>query len=300
MLQIHQINEKLSALNRYVRGQIYYDCGGANDTLIVNGSGRSGTTWIAELINYNNQYRYIFEPFHPKKKYVNLFKNIFSEELQKQKILQEVARKILAGRSRGLWQDRYNKNIFPNKRLIKEVHINLMLQWIIDSYRDIKIIHVIRDPYHVCKSQLIGYEKFGNWSPDIDILRDKSQKLIFFPRFLKKYFNICFDSIFCQIFLRWVIENYFVLRLKNSKNLLVVSYDKIKSQPGYYLKSIFNHFDIVWDDSVLSLVNKPSMMTRRNVKSDVGDFPVSLTASEQEFCEELYYVSGLMEFIEGS
>ena len=37
------------------------------DTILLAGSGRSGTTWVSDIMNYDNEYRYIFEPFHPRK-----------------------------------------------------------------------------------------------------------------------------------------------------------------------------------------------------------------------------------------
>ena len=34
-------------------------------SVYLAGDGRSGTTWISEIINCDNRYRYMFEPFHP-------------------------------------------------------------------------------------------------------------------------------------------------------------------------------------------------------------------------------------------
>ncbi len=36
-------------------------------TVFVSGVGRSGTTWVANIINYANDYRFMFEPFHPQR-----------------------------------------------------------------------------------------------------------------------------------------------------------------------------------------------------------------------------------------
>ena len=37
-----------------------------SNTVLIAGSGRSGTTWLSEILNYNNDYRSIFEPFYPR------------------------------------------------------------------------------------------------------------------------------------------------------------------------------------------------------------------------------------------
>ncbi len=42
-------------------------------TVFLAGTGRSGTTWIEEIINSRNNFRIMFEPFHSKK--VDLFSN---------------------------------------------------------------------------------------------------------------------------------------------------------------------------------------------------------------------------------
>jgi len=36
-----------------------------NDVVFVSGSGRSGTSWLANLCNYRNDFRYLFEPLNP-------------------------------------------------------------------------------------------------------------------------------------------------------------------------------------------------------------------------------------------
>ena len=38
-----------------------------SSTVFISGMGRSGTTWLSELINYKQNYRDIFEPFLPYK-----------------------------------------------------------------------------------------------------------------------------------------------------------------------------------------------------------------------------------------
>lgn len=43
------------------------DFGNTKNTIIVAGSGRSGTTWLGDILNYKNNYRVLFEPFHKQK-----------------------------------------------------------------------------------------------------------------------------------------------------------------------------------------------------------------------------------------
>ena len=41
--------------------------GDPGKTVFLAGTGRSGTTWLAGLINHDQSYRDVFEPFHPGK-----------------------------------------------------------------------------------------------------------------------------------------------------------------------------------------------------------------------------------------
>ena len=45
-------------------GGLYVDLGKGDhrDAVFLAGSGRSGTTWLSEVINYKGGYRYVFEP----------------------------------------------------------------------------------------------------------------------------------------------------------------------------------------------------------------------------------------------
>src|ERR1700694_6133799 len=59
---------RLSLWNvRHFRQRIIIDYGLSHKSAVfLAGSGRSGTTWIASLINYKGDYRYITEPFNPE------------------------------------------------------------------------------------------------------------------------------------------------------------------------------------------------------------------------------------------
>ena len=114
-----------------IRGQIYIEkTPSVENTVLLCGSGRSGTTWLANIINNDNLFRYMFEPFHPEQ--VSIVKHFNSRQYlrasnKKEEFLLPATR-ILSGRVRNLWIDRYNKKIFPKRRLIKDIRINFLLK----------------------------------------------------------------------------------------------------------------------------------------------------------------------------
>ena len=51
-------------------GGAYVDLekGDHRSSVFLAGSGRSGTTWLSEIINHRRGYRYVFEPFNPSQR----------------------------------------------------------------------------------------------------------------------------------------------------------------------------------------------------------------------------------------
>ena len=61
---------KMGTINRLKQKLIVkYGCfdWAGDDVVLISGSGRSGTSWLANICNYKNDFRYIFEPLNPKK-----------------------------------------------------------------------------------------------------------------------------------------------------------------------------------------------------------------------------------------
>src|SRR5271157_343923 len=54
-------------LRKKLRRQLFFDVGDYRKTVFLAGTGRSGTTWVEEIINGRNDFRIMFEPFHSKK-----------------------------------------------------------------------------------------------------------------------------------------------------------------------------------------------------------------------------------------
>src|SRR5215207_6837022 len=92
-------------------------------TIFLAGTARSGTTWVSELINYRNEYRYIFEPFNDKK--VSLAgpfggRRYLRPEEEDPELL-HTASFILSGKIRSNWTERFNRRFISERRLIKDI-----------------------------------------------------------------------------------------------------------------------------------------------------------------------------------
>src|SRR5205823_2027901 len=101
------------------------------DSLVfVAGSGRSGTTWLAQLVNADNSFRVIFEPFNPRLGVPDAAAlPAYVPPEADGKALRQAFEPILLGKRGNRWTGQYNLRILSRRRLIKDIHSNLRLGW---------------------------------------------------------------------------------------------------------------------------------------------------------------------------
>ena len=142
-------------LKRQVARRLVFDASvGLEDTVILAGMARSGSTFLANLVNCNGDYRILFEPFRhdvePMAK-AFVFPSCIEPGCEDARYL-EPAEHILRGRIHSDWVDRENASIFPKKRLIKDIRINFFLKWLKQHFPAVKIILLFRHPCAVVES----------------------------------------------------------------------------------------------------------------------------------------------------
>lgn len=195
-----------------------------NTTLIV-GSTRSGTTYLMESINAENEYRVIFEPFNST--YTTEWKRFGSrhyidpdQPTTEEKIAVDT---ILKGRLNNNWVDQYNRKIKADKRIIKSVRGNLLIDYIANKYPELRIIYLFRNPYKVIASRLkLNFDRRDVYS----ILEHTS--------FLKKYYSDV-DLVLLKRHLNsaeschtalWCFENRFLLQEQGHRRMEYIQYEK--------------------------------------------------------------------------
>lgn len=156
--RVSLIDRGMELLRRKVLRHLLIDRGDFRQTVLVAGSGRSGTTWVQEIINHRGSYRVVFEPFHPKKI------GALSQWKERQYLRPEndsarflgPAGDILSGRIRNEWVDQHNRRLIAGKRIVKDIRTNLSLRWIKEHFPEVPIVLVLRHPCAVASSQLKG------------------------------------------------------------------------------------------------------------------------------------------------
>lgn len=147
-----RIRKELAVL----RGMAHLDNHDLSGTVLLAGSGRSGTTWMSQIINHGNPYRDIFEPLHPQ--HVAQVRDWpamrYLQAKQRDSDEGQLVRSLLAGQVRSRWTDRYNRKHLAKRRLIKAIRTNLMLGWIQHNCPQVKLLFAMRHPCAVVHSRV--------------------------------------------------------------------------------------------------------------------------------------------------
>jgi hypothetical protein len=227
--------------------------------VFIAGSGRSGTTWLAELINFREDYRVLFEPFHHT--YVPEWSGYTNRQYlrgnETDAGLSRSMAAILTGNINNKWVDKRPVPPGVDKLLIKDIRANLLLKWIKGNYPHIPVILLVRHPGAVIHSKL----KL-DWEVDLEgIIRQENLEADFLHRFMD-YLENPDLSVFQKHALMWCIENYVPLRQFTRDGIHIVFYEDLILKPEITLKAVFNFIDENYDDSLLNRLGIPSLMTR--------------------------------------
>lgn len=214
---------------------------GYRSSVLLAGVGRSGTTWAANLLNDRNQYRVIFEPFHPHRvpeaEHFEYLQYLRPSCLRPD--LYEAARKILAGRYRNSWCDRENRKRIATRRLIKDIRSNLMLKWLRSNFPAMPIILVLRHPCAVANSwsRLRWGTEDGGARTDLEVLMSQDELVSdHLQPFLPLVESIATD--FERHVLVWCILNYVPLRQLSREDIHLTFYEELCLNPEEELRRL--------------------------------------------------------------
>jgi hypothetical protein len=247
----------------------YVDLHTADDeTILVAGSRRSGTTWLGELVNFRNDRRTIFEPFHPLHsswaRRGRLEWAHYSEPAFEDDALFEMCTRLWSGRVRDPWLDKLNTKRIARRRLVKCVECTNLLPWIASHFPHLRIVLILRHPFAVTESQLAVQSSFQDYGlTDLDVLRDRR-------RLLDGVFETLDDSTearrlvaqsadpFESHVVRWCLENRIPLSQLDSAGTHVVFYEDLVLHPGEELDRLGHHLAMDFGSAAITAARKPS------------------------------------------
>ncbi|MBC5824884.1 MAG: sulfotransferase [Candidatus Eremiobacteraeota bacterium] len=235
--------------------QIHFDRNHDTDkTIFLAGSGRGGTTWIAEIINYTNNYRFIFEPFFADKVPVcRHFRNrqYIRPDDADPRFLQP-ATSVLSGRLHSRWSDYYNRRLISSRRLVKDIRANLFLKWIRRHFPTIPIVLLLRHPFAVVHSRTVL-----NWHDDLTDFLDQPQLM---ANHLDPFKNCMMGAVdaFDRHLIRWCVENFVPLNQFRAGEVHLAFYEQFCTDPKAAVGGLFDYLNIPVHKSLFGRMGRPS------------------------------------------
>ncbi len=229
-------------------------------SILVAGTARSGTTWLADLIASQIPSRILFEPFNPElvPDYSCFHYFQYIRPGTENPEFYVFARKVFTGEIRNRWIDHQNERIVSKFRLVKEIRANLALKWLHDNFPEVPILFIMRHPCAVVLSRM----ELG-WATDHDIEPFLSQ-----PQLVEDYLSPYWDLICSAQTVEekhgviWSVSNLVPLKQFNANEFKVVFYEDLCTQPEVALPGIFDAIGHQYSGRLVANSNRPSQTTR--------------------------------------
>jgi hypothetical protein len=249
-----------------------------NDSILIVGSPRSGTTWLMEIFENMHGYTYLFEPLQrlwfpsvvkvgfDQRPYLppDVDKPEYEEYLRKVLTGQIVSRYFPYGNSFGMLINRF----VSKKLIVKSIRLTRLLPWIDKRFQLRNITYIIRHPCAVIASQLKtgfgGYQNkypFTNRFPSKDIIIEEASNIdIIDSSIVNKLNRIRTTEELLAA--AWCLDNYVPLYYQDSHKWNMIVYEKLVTDGENELRKLFS--EIGEEDSTKLAINqlkKPSMLT---------------------------------------
>jgi hypothetical protein len=249
-------------VQRNVWGRVFLDVGGdQRSTLYVAGGGKSGTTWIAEILNYRNEYRYMWEPLTPP--FVPMFSHLRRGQYLRpdncDPRYREPLEALFTGRVRHRWIDHLNCTPVASRRLIKDIHANLLLKWVHANLPGIRIVYVIRHPLAVIVSRMdtAPVARQHNFDPVLErFLEQEDLVADFLGPFADAIRSA--STLIEQHAFWWCIENYVPLHQFKHGEIHPVFYERLRWVPAEEIPPLAAFLGRDFDQTFFSKMRRPS------------------------------------------
>lgn len=243
-----------------------YHLGNYKETIWLVGDGRSGSTWLSDLINWDRRYREIFEPFHPyivkRAKNFSLFQYLRpSEGLDSD--LGVFLKAVFSGEFKHLRADVSQPRLFYDGLLVKDIFANLLIPWANVNVPEVKKVLLIRNPFAVALSK----QRLKSWTwltEPAALLEQSSLHTDYLVPFENIIRSVSDDFIERQILI-WSIVHYVPLMASNSNDIYIIFYEDLVSSPIEELGRLFAFLgkDDTQEEMLLEKIYKPARTSKK-------------------------------------
>jgi len=246
-------------------------------TILLFGTGRSGTTWLAGLLARPFRYRLLFEPDHPD--HVPGADLVADRFVEPERVPGEVAHFLFrafddripsdwisqdSNRRLGMHRWRF----WPAQNIVKLIRSNLTIPAVKTLFGDsVPVLLLVRQPAAVVESFLrVNFP----WASQVDRLLEQS--------LLEEEFGVPLQALrehtgtlAGRVAIRWVAENQFLLAHSERFNIRVLSYDVLRADPATGIRQLCADLGIRTADDLDDVVRRPSHTTHPRSPVRDGD-----------------------------
>lgn len=264
----------------YLRSKIMIDNSGDwRDTLFVSTGGRTGGTWVSQLINFDLSYRLMFEPASREYLMVppRLLPMLRDNRLQyirptsTDPELIRRAEEVITGRFRQGLTDQYNytPRIKFKKRLVKETKSNLYAKWLHERFPGMPIVLLLRHPISAIMSRQPEYfdlppEKRDATDDPEKRTRDYRALALGQPELMQDYLEPyrpvieAATTVFAQRMVVWCIQNYMPLRMLAPGDVHLAFYEEFCIDPVKQMRRLREYLGTELRDDEIDRIRKRS------------------------------------------
>ncbi|MGI9201701.1 MAG: hypothetical protein ACR2QL_11620 [Woeseiaceae bacterium] len=214
------------------------------DKLLVIGEGRSGTTWLANLLNFDNHYRMLFEPFQsenfrPPISYQSEypFPDFDGSDVVARHIQKVIRGDFISGHANVQFP-----NVLYRGLLIKDISAQLIIDQLCDSAPSMRKIMIFRHPFAVAESK----SKTFSWPTDpstfLSADNPRSTEIENKREIINKV-TATGDPILIQILL-WCLSTRYALSSRSFSSFALVFYEDLIARPEHELPRIFSKLNL--------------------------------------------------------
>jgi hypothetical protein len=244
--------------------------GGVEDTVFIAGSGRSGTTWVEEIVDRHHDHRVLFEPFYPKQvpQVTAMTEGLYlRNDINDPRYVQPVQR-VLEGRLRNRWVDHLNHVHVARRRLVKEIRANCWLGWAARRWPQMPMIFVMRHPLAVVTSGLgMG------WSDGLERVLAQPTLIADHCADHVDYLRALTDPLERAV-ARWCVENLVPMRTLGPDRATLVLYEDLVAEPEREAHRLVTALGQSSDAALAEALARPSHLSAGGSAATTGGSPV--------------------------
>ena len=258
----YQREKLVKRILRWPTASLNYHLGNYENVIWLVGDGRSGTTWLADLINWDKRYREFFEPIHPGhvRRAKNLGFNPYLRPDDNTSLASKFLYSVFNGKFKHFRTDVSEPKLFYQGLLIKDIFANLLIGWVHQNIPSAKKIMIVRNPFSVALSK----QRYQDWFWMKDPKQFLDRKFLMHDHLapFEELISYANDSFIENQILIWSIAHYVPFKQLSKGDIYILFYEHLFCNPEEEILRLFNYlYDdefTEFDGRLLNIIRKPS------------------------------------------